>query len=193
MKRPGTTVAILLAMLLTLGGNARASHRCTLDLSALVSTHSSLDVQAEPDNAPWPLPVHISSDMLISAGGAATLMRTDTPFNSPSSRTFLSGLLQNKLLTQLQAAVADGSAGPTPDCYVPSDPDPPTGESTRGFRYITLYQRFSVSTFYVQHADPDATLLPACETPVAALERALQAAEKTLRNGDVRPLQCSPR
>jgi hypothetical protein len=194
MKRLGMAVAIMLGtIMLTMGGTARASHRCTLDLSTLVSVHSTVNVQAEPDNAPWPPPVRTTSDLLLSAGGAATLMRTDTPFEAASSRTFLSGQLPNQLLAQVRTAVANVGAGPFPDCYVPSDPDPPTGESTKGVRYITLYAPFSVTAFRIQHADPDETLLPACEPPVVTLEGVLQTAERTVRKGDLRPLQCSPR
>jgi hypothetical protein len=189
MRRLGIVAAIML----TTAGTAHASHRCTLDLSTLVSVHSAVNVQAEPDNAPWPPSVRITSDLLLSAGGAATLMSTDTPFQASSVRTFLSVRLPNQLLAQVQAAVANAAAGPLPDCYVPSDPDPPTGESTKGVRFITLYAPFSVTTFRIQHADPDETLLPACEPPVVTLERALQTAERTVRNGEARPLQCSPR
>jgi hypothetical protein len=193
MRRLGIFAAILVApILLATAGTARASHHCTLDLSALVSVHSVVNVQAEPDNAPWPLPVRTTSDLLMSAGGAATLMRTDTPFDAASLRTFRSGQLPNQLLTQIRTAVANAAAGPLPDCYVPSDLDPPTGESTKGVRYITLYMPFSVTVFRIQHADPDETFLPRCEPPVETLERVLQTAERALRDGGVRPLQCSP-
>jgi hypothetical protein len=194
MRRLGFFAAMTLAtIMLTMAGTARASHRCTLDLSALVSVHSAVNVQAEPDNAPWPPSVRTTSDLLISAGGAATLMRTDTPFEATSQRTFISGQIPNQLSTQIRTAVTNAAAGPLPDCYVPSDLDPPTGESTKGFRYITLYAPFSVTVFRIQHADPDETLLPNCTPPVEALERVLQTAERALRQGQVRPLQCSPR
>jgi hypothetical protein len=181
------------ALLLTMGGTAQASRHCTLDLSPLVSVHSFLNVQAEPDNAPWPLPVQTRSDLLISVGGAVNLMRTDIPLGEASSRTFLSGRLPNSLLARIQAAVNGVASGPTPDCYVPSDPNPPTGESTSGVRAISLYKPFATTTFHIQHADPSETLLPACETPVVVLDRAIRDLEAAVQNGGARSLQCSPR
>lgn len=97
------------------------------------------------------------------------------------------------MLTQLQAAIAAAEAGPRPDCYVQSDPDPPTGESTKGFRDITLYKPFALIRFHIQHADPDETFLPLCEPPIMALERVLRSLETTVQNGGLRTLQCTAR
>jgi hypothetical protein len=189
MRRLGAFAVLLLTMC----GTARASHRCTLDLTTLISVHSNVGIQVEPENAPWPPPFQTVSDLLVSKGGAATLMRTDTASEAASVRTFLSGRLPNQLLAQLQAAVSNVGSAPGPDCYVLSDPDPPTGEFTRGTRFITFYDRFSTSLLRVQHADPDNTFLPMCEEPVEALVRTIETVEKTFLKGDIRPLQCSAR
>jgi hypothetical protein len=189
MRRFGAFAAILL----TTAGTAHARSGCTLDLLALVSVHSRVTVQEEPDNAPWPLPVLTTSDLLVSVGGAATLMRTDDDSETPATRTFLSGRLPNQRLKKVQGAVVGLPVGPLPDCWVPSDPEPPGIDYTRGFRSISLYTPFAVTTFRIQHASPSETLLPRCEPPVEALEQALMAAEEAVVNGELRPLQCKAR
>ena len=169
----------------------RANGQC-VDLEPLVRVHFDRGVRDSPPDR-LPLLVTSKGDLLVSKGGAVTLLRTDSVCcQGRPGRTFVSGMLTRSQLTRLLQAVNRVTAASLENCRVDADPDPPTGFTTEGSSEITLYRPgFTVSRFLLQHSTPSSGPVPGCDDAVAALEEELIGLENALRRG-VRPLQCRP-
>ena len=168
---------------------ALASRRCPVDLAPLVTSHFRLTLinDATTDEVPS------SGELLVSEGGAVTLMRTDIDAAGKSSRFFVSGRLDTFQLVALKNAVADAlPAAPAETCLIESFEEPGGGHSLFGISEHALYRdRQTTVRVVVTHNDPSAGPTPQCPSQIRALDNVIRHIADAIRLG-VRPLQCRP-
>lgn len=182
-----TITAGLLMLSITTG--ALAGRQCKVDVEPLLGVHFLRSVENDATTAA----TFSSGELLLSKGGAVTMMRTDSACcGGRPTRTFVSGQLDQDQLQRIQRALDHAlTSGPLADCLIDSFSQPGNGHSTFGGSELTVYRGGNGPLrFNIEHADPD-TPAPECASEVRLLESVLVAAEDTLRAG-VSPLQCVP-
>jgi hypothetical protein len=178
-------LAATLLLLVTTGASAR--RRCTIDLEPLLSVHYFRSVV---DDATIRT-AHSRGIIVISKGGAVTMMRTERQDAGPGPKIFVSGQLRHAELRALRNSLAEAVAGDPAPCFVESTPDPPTGVSVDGGAEYTVYRGgLPPLRFSIQRSDPNVPL-PRCEAASEALDTWFFALADAMREG-VRPLQCLP-
>jgi len=189
MKHAGITVGVV-AILYCWPIPASASRgRCPVDLAPLanVAFNVALINDATTDRT------GSSGTLLLSVGGAVTLMRTDLLPNGTQQRTFVSGQLNQFDLKSLQQLVMDvvPIAGSDP-CLIYSEAEPGDGRhSLLGGSEITLFQPQRTARFLVNHNSASSGPTPLCAAEIEALDNLLRRIEDDLKSG-VHPLQCRP-
>jgi hypothetical protein len=186
MRIPAVVVATLAVSAFT--RDAIAVRPCGVDLEPLLSVHFIRDVSNDTTGEGHA----ISGELLVSRGGAVTILRTDTACcDRRPTRTFVSGQLQPQQLQSLQRALEPALAGTPVSCFVPGFDDPRPGQSTFGGSEFTLYRGGNTPLrLNVQHSDPDVPV-PQCDDRVAMLDSQVIALEDSLQHGAL-PLQCVP-
>lgn len=185
--------ALLLSLALASSPDLVAPTRhCRVDLDPLVSTRFGLDLIDDSTTSR----VTSTGDVVISRGGAVTMMRTDTDDHGRPTRTLITGTLDAEQVHRLRNAVAHAipEAPPEP-CLIESFLDPGPGHSLYGNSSLVLYDgpspRGRATELVVHHDDPSAGPTPGCPDAIKRLDKLLRRLQDDLRHG-VTPLQCVP-
>ena len=185
---PPTRFAIAtIAMLVATTASARTN--CTINLEPLVSVLYFRTVADDATTAA----ISSRGAILVSKGGAVTMMRTERKNGSEGAKIFVSGQLRQSQLQALRVAVrAARATNPSGFCLVESTPDPPTGLSVFGGTEFTVYRgAFPPLRFNVQRSDPSGGPVPHCDAALEALDSLFFTIADSMREG-VPPLECLP-
>lgn len=168
---------------------AVASRRCPVDVAPLLASHFQLTLINDATIA------RSSSlgELLVSEGGAVTLMRTDIDASGKPSRFFISGRLDAHQLAALKDAIENAlPVAPAEPCLIESFEEPGNGHSLYGRSDHTLYRDRQASVdIVVIHDDPSAGPTPQCSSQIRVLDNVIRQIADAVRLG-VRPLQCKP-
>jgi len=168
---------------------ALASRRCPVDLAPLLTSHFQLTLISDATSARFPS----LGEILVSEGGAVTLMRTDIDASGKPSRFFIGGRLDAHQLAALKDAIEDAlPVAPTEPCLIESFEEPGDGYFLYGASDHALHRDRQLTTHIaVTHDDPSAGPTPQCSSQIRVLDNVIRQIADAVRLG-VRPLQCKP-
>lgn len=189
MLRPALVFLLATAMLPSMVD----ARKCRVNLDPLLTVESNRDFIPRSIRLPPP-PFRVVEMLTVSKGGAASVMRTDTPLccDLPAERLFASGIARKADLLALRETLNATGAATLSDCVVENDLAGPTGVRIVGAVEVTWYggpgQR---NRFKVVHADPGESDLPLCGAEVEQLLSQVDRFKAALAQ-DKGNLVCSP-
>lgn len=167
-------VLLLLIPSAVLGQNKPPA--CAVSLEPLLTVQADRDFISRSIRLPPP-PVRIQQQVMISQGGAVSVMRTDTPLccELPEKRVFAAGTARKTELATLRRAMDQARIGIHSTCLIENDLSGPTGARLLGTVSLTWTGRSGrQNRFSVVYADPGESDLPLCAPETAQLVQAVE-------------------
>lgn len=171
----------LLAVLTPLAGSAaQKGNDCKRNLSPMLIVQAEQDFRLRSIGLP-PQPYHLSEQVTVTRGGAATVIRTRTPAIDPEEKVLAAGSAANAQFQTLRNALVSSQIEDLRDCVVENDLSGPTGARILGTIDFTWIDPSGVrNRFTVQYADPGTTPLPRCDPAVEPLVLAVRTFERAI-------------
>ena len=193
---PSRPLAILLLLAAAFTAEAHAAKKCRVDLEPMLRVH--LDRQVRLRTIFFPPPANrIVHDLLVSRGGATSLMLTEESLCGPQCgaepvRQFVAGRATAAQLAPLVAFFGSVEVGTSPACLIANDYSQPTGVVSHGSMEVEWFGNPGpIRLFTVFWGDAESfSGVPECGDGERQLLALFSAFEQGTRGGGLKPLQC---
>lgn len=169
-----TVLAVVLLLIPSALLGQKRPPACAVSLEPLLTVQADRDFIFRSIRLPPP-PVRIQLQVMISQGGAASVMRTETPLELPGKRVFAAGTARGSELAALRRAMDQARIGIHSTCLIENDLSGPTGVRILGAVSLTWTGRSGrQNRFSVVYADPGESDLPLCAPETGQLVQAIE-------------------